>query len=135
MVSDAFFCVENFPAPNTKIDVAHCASHDTAPCTSRFGILLPPCPICRRIELLVCPSVQLANIHFPCGTTFMCFALVSRCTFIRPRVGERALLSIFGALVLEAEEVVLIGVLGGDFLLGQSSSGSKCTNQIALFQS
>jgi len=63
MVSDAFFCVENFPARNTKIDVAHCASHDTGPCTSGFGILLPPCLIvCRRIELLVCPSVQLANI-------------------------------------------------------------------------
>ena len=54
--------MENFPAPNTKIDVAHCASHDIGPSTSRFGILLPHFHICSRIELLVCPSVQLANI-------------------------------------------------------------------------
>ena len=32
----------------------------------------------------------------PRGTTGMWFTLVSRCTFIRPHVGERALLSIFG---------------------------------------
>jgi hypothetical protein len=46
----------------------------------------------------------------PRGTTGMWFTLVSRRTFIRPRVGESALLSIFGALFLEAEEVVLIAV-------------------------
>ena len=71
----------------------------------------------------------------PCGTTGMWFTLVSRRTFIQPRVGERALLSLFGALFLEAEEVVLIGVSGGDFFLGQSSSRSKCAYPIALFQS
>ena len=71
---------------------------------------------------------------FPCGTTGMWFLLVSRRTFIRPRVGERALLSIFGALFLESEEVVLFGVSGGDFFLGQSSSGSRWAYPIASFQ-
>ena len=56
----------------------------------------------------------------PRGTTGMWFTLVSRRTFIRPRVGKRALLSIFGALFLEAEEVVLIAASGGDFFLGES---------------
>jgi hypothetical protein len=62
MRSEVLLCVENFPAPKTKIDVAHCASHDMVTCTSGFGILLLPCLIFTRIELLVCPSVQLAHI-------------------------------------------------------------------------
>ena len=62
MRSEVLLCVEYFPAPKTKIDVAHCASHDMATCTSGFGILLLPCLIFTRIELLVCPSVQLAHI-------------------------------------------------------------------------
>ena len=106
MVSDAFFCVENFPARNTKIDVAHCASHDIGPSTSRFGILLPPFHICSRIELLVCPSVQLANIIMrfsswnhrhvvPAGVE----------THLHPTPCRReSLISIFGALFLESEE-------------------------------
>jgi len=62
MGSEALLCVENFPARNTKIDVAYCASHDTRTSTLGFGIHLLPFLIYSRIELLVCPSVQLANI-------------------------------------------------------------------------
>ena len=83
----------------------------------------------------LCSWQTLLPRSFPRGTTGMWFTLVSRRTFIRPRVGERALLSIFGALFLEAEEVVVIGLSEGDFFLGQSLSGSKCAYPIASFQS
>ena len=83
----------------------------------------------------LCSWQTLLPRCFPRGTTGMWFTLVSRRTFIRPRVGERALLSIFGALFLEAEAALLVGISGGDFFLGQSSSGSKCAYPIASFQS
>ena len=86
------------------------------------------------LSAYLCSWQTLLN-RFPRGATGMWFMLVLRRTFIRPCVGERAIISIFGALFLEAVEVVLFGVSGGDFFLGQSSSGSKCACPIASLQS
>jgi hypothetical protein len=53
------------------------------------------------LSAYLCSWQTLLN-RFPRGTTGMWFMLVLRRTFIRPRVGERAILSICGALFLEA---------------------------------
>ena len=98
------------------------------PCSSVVGLNSLSAHLC---------SWQTLERGGPRGTTGMWFTLVSRRTFIRPRVGERAILSIFGALFLEAEAALsVVWVSGrGAFFLGQSSSGSKCAYPIASFHS
>ena len=134
MVSEAFFRVENFPAPNTKIDVAHCASHDIGPSTSRFGILLPPFHICSRIELLVCPSVQLANITMRFSSwnhRHVVPAGVETHLHPTPCRRESPIIYLWSSL-FGVRGVVFFGVLGGHFFLGQSLFGSRWAYPIAL---
>jgi hypothetical protein len=114
--------------------------HLMTPVRAPAGLVFFFLPVLSSVEGLNSLSAHLCSWQTlarggPRGTTGMWFTLVSRRTFIRPRVGERALLSIFGALFLDAEAALLVGVSGGDFFVGQSSSGSKCAYPIASFQS